>query len=124
MQIIIANSSDVPIYKQIVNQIIGEIVSGSLRSGECLPSIRALAKELKISVITTKKAYEELEKTGYIVTVAGKGCFVAPQNEDMLRENRLKQVEELLLQAHDTAGLYGITRAEVLELLSIIYEEA
>lgn len=124
MRIVVFNSSDIPIYQQIVNQIKSEIISGKLREEECLPSIRGLAKELRISVITTKKAYEELEKEGYIFSVGGKGSFVAPQNSAMLRESRLKQVEELLAQAHDMAELYGLTKAEVFELLSILYEEA
>ena len=124
MRIVVFNSSDIPIYQQIVNQIKSEIISGKLREEECLPSIRGLAKELRISVSTTKKAYEELEKEGYIFSVGGKGSFVAPQNSAMLRESRLKQVEELLAQAHDMAELYGLTKAEVFELLSILYEEA
>lgn len=124
MQIIISNISNVPIYQQIVNQIKNAIISGVLKEEECLPSIRGLAKELHISVITTKKAYEELEKEGYIFSIGGKGSFVAPQNVEILRESRLKQVEELLSQAHDTAELYGLTKTDVFELLSILYEEA
>lgn len=123
MHIIISNSSNTPIYQQIVNQIKEQIMIGVLKEEECLPSIRGLAKELRISVITTKKAYEELEREGYIFSVGGKGNFVAPQNSEIMHESRLKQVEDLLMQAHDTAKLYGLSRAEVFELLNVLYEE-
>lgn len=99
MDIIIANSSDKPIYQQIEEQIKNRIINGELEPGAALPSIRRLAKELHISVITTKRAYEELEQEGFINKVAGKGTFVAPQNPNILKERRLKIVEEKLLEA-------------------------
>ena len=96
MDIIISNSSGVPIYEQIVRQLKGLILSGQLAQGEALPSMRLLAKDLRISVITTKRAYEELERDGFLENVPGKGCFVAPQNRELLREAQLRKVEEEL----------------------------
>ena len=94
MLILIDNKSGVPIYEQIFTQIKGHILSGELKSDEPLPSIRGLAKDLRISVITTKRAYDELERAGYLYTVPGKGSFVAPKNEELLREEHLKKIEE------------------------------
>lgn len=122
MNIIISNSSDEPIYLQIVNQLKDHIVRGELSESEALPSIRNLAKELKISVITTKRAYDELEKDGFIVTMAGKGSFVASINKDMLRETKLKMVEEHLTEAVETAKLVGLSIEELKEMLELIYE--
>ncbi|MBB6444541.1 GntR family transcriptional regulator [Bacillus benzoevorans] len=123
MKILISNSSDEPIYLQIVNQIKDHIVRGELADSEPLPSIRNLAKELKISVITTKRAYDELEKDGFIVTMAGKGSFVASINKEMLRESKIKLVEERMTQAIETGKLIGLSLAELKEMLELIYEE-
>lgn len=122
MNIFISNSSDEPIYLQIVNQLKDHIVKGELAESEPLPSIRNLAKELKISVITTKRAYDELEKDGFIVTVAGKGSFVASINKDMLRETKIKLVEEKITEAIETAKQIGLSIEELQEMLELIYE--
>ena len=121
MDIIISNSSGVPIYEQIVRQVKGLILSGELPEGEALPSMRLLAKELRISVITTKRAYEELEREGFITTVPGKGCFVAPQNPELAREETLRRVEEHLSQAVDIAKVGGVSLAELSDTLNILY---
>ena len=97
MDIIISNSGGVPIYVQITRQMKGLILRGELKEGEALPSMRLLAKELRISVITTKRAYEELEREGFINTVPCKGCFVAPQNPELPRENPLRRAEDAVL---------------------------
>ena len=123
MKIIIANSSPDPIYEQITRQIKGQIISNELSEGEALPSIRKLAKELQISVITTKRAYEELEKEGFIDTVSGKGSFVAVQNKEFLREKKMKIVEEKLGEAVSEAKLLGISVKELKEMLFLLYEE-
>ena len=123
MDIIIRNSAGVPIYEQILRQIQGQILSGELREGEALPSMRLLAKELRISVITTKRAYEELEREGFLVTVPGKGCFVAEQNRELRREAVLCQVEEHLAKAVEAAAAGGVTQAEVQEILETLYQE-
>lgn len=122
MEIYISNSSTRPIYEQITDQIKAAIFSGQLAQGEALPSIRFLAKELRISVITTKRAYEDLEQAGFINTVPGKGSFVAVQNPQLHREETLKKVEALLQQAVDTAAAGGVSRAEVLETLTLLLE--
>ncbi|MEC1262596.1 GntR family transcriptional regulator [Bacillus swezeyi] len=122
MNIIISNSSDEPIYLQIVNQLKEHIVKGVLSESEPLPSIRNLAKELKISVITTKRAYDELEKEGFIVTVAGKGSYVAAINKDMLRETKINMIEEKMAEAISEAKLVGLTFEELQEMLKLIYE--
>lgn len=122
VNIIISNSSDEPIYMQIVEQIKEQIVRGELAESQPLPSIRNLAKELKISVITTKRAYDELERDGYIVTVAGKGSYVAEMNKEMLRETKIKMVEDKMNEAVMTAKLVGLTIEELEEMLKLIYE--
>lgn len=122
VNIIISNSSDEPIYMQIVEQIKEQIVRGELAASQPLPSIRNLAKELKISVITTKRAYDELERDGYIVTVAGKGSYVAEMNQEMLRETKIKMVEDKMNEAVITAKLVGLTIEELEEMLKLIYE--
>ena len=121
MDIIISNSSGVPIYEQIARQMKGLILRGELREGEALPSMRLLAKELRISVITTKRAYEELEREGFINTVPGKGCFVAPQNPELAREDALRRAEEHLSQAVDIAKTAGLTLSELTETLNLLY---
>ena len=98
MDIIISNSGGVPIYDQITRQMKGLILRGELKEGEALPSMRLLARDLRISVITTKRAYEELERDGFLENVPGKGCFVAPQNRELLREAQLRRVEDILTQ--------------------------
>ena len=123
MDIIIRNTGEVPIYDQITRQIKGHILSGALGEGEALPSMRALARDLRISVITTKRAYEELEREGFITTVPGKGCFVAPRNLELVRESALRQVEEHLQKAVEAAKLGGVTADEVKETLDILYRE-
>ena len=123
MKIIISNSSPDPIYEQVARQVKAQIISGELREGAGLPSIRRLAQDLQISVITTKRAYEELEKEGFIDTVEGKGSFVAMQNKELLREKKMKLVEEKMAEAVDEARLLGITRAELDEMLALLYGE-
>ena len=122
MDIIISNSGGVPIYDQITRQMKGVILRGELKAGEALPSMRLLAKELRISVITTKRAYEELEREGFLENVPGKGCFVAPQNRELLREAQLRRVEDILTQAVDEARKGGLTLEELQELLDLIYK--
>lgn len=124
MNIIISNSSDKAIYEQIAEQIKDHIMKGLLEESEPLPSIRSLAKELHISVITTKRAYNELEKEGFIVTMAGKGSYVAAQNKELLRESRIKIVEEKLSEAVIAAKSAGLTIDELEEMLKFFYEEA
>lgn len=123
MDIIISNSSGVPIYEQIVRQMKGLILSGELAEGEALPSMRLLARDLRISVITTKRAYEELEREGFLTTVPGKGCFVAVQNREVRREAVLCQVEEYLSQAVDAARAGAVGLEELTEMLSTLYKE-
>ena len=121
MDIIISNSGGVPIYDQITRQMKGLILRGELKEGEALPSMRLLAKELRISVITTKRAYEELEREGFITTVPGKGCFVAPQDPALAREDALRRAEEHLAQAADIAKTAGLTLSELTESLNLLY---
>ncbi|ERM92924.1 transcriptional regulator [Caldanaerobacter subterraneus subsp. yonseiensis KB-1] len=123
MDIIISNSSEEPIYEQIVRQIKEAILKGELEEGELLPSIRNLAKELQISVITTKRAYDELEKEGFITTIPGKGTYVAAQNKELMREKRLKIVEEKLLEAIIAAKAVNLSLEEIKEMLEILYKE-
>ncbi len=123
MRIIISNASQQPIYEQIVNQIKSLILKGELNEEDPLPSIRSLAKELQISVITTKRAYEELEREGFIETVAGKGSFVASQNKELLRERKLKIIEDKLIEVVEEGRLLGLDEGEVQEMLSILYRE-
>ncbi len=121
MHIHISNASDKPIYEQITAQIKSSILTGELRPGDALPSLRLLAKELRISVISTKRAYEELEREGFIESVAGKGSFVAQQNPELLREEHLRVVESYLQQAVDTARASGISLWELREMLGLLY---
>ena len=122
MELYISNTGQEPIYAQITRQIKDKILSGELKEGDALPSIRLLAKELRISVITTKRAYEDLEAAGFIVTMPGKGSFVAPQNPALHREESLKQVESHLQEAVDASRRGGITLAEVSETLQLLWE--
>ena len=122
MNIIISNSSDKPIYEQITIQIKTMVMNGQLKEGDLLPSMRTQAKELRISVITTKRAYEELEKDGFIATIVGKGSFVKAADTRLVREEKLKQIEELLSKAISTAQQSGISREEIEEIIDILYE--
>ncbi|HJG86842.1 GntR family transcriptional regulator [Pseudoflavonifractor capillosus] len=121
MDIIISNAGGVPIYDQITRQVKGLILRGELKEGEALPSMRLLARELRISVITTKRAYEELEREGFITTVPGKGCFVAPQDPELAREETLRRVEEHLTRAVEAAKSGGVTLEEMTDTLNILY---
>ena len=123
MDIIIRNSGGVPIYDQITRQMKGLILRGELKEGEALPSMRLLARDLRISVITTKRAYEELERDGFLTTVPGKGCFVAPQNQETRREAVLCQIEEHLSQAVDAARAGAVGLDELTEMLSTLYKD-
>lgn len=123
MKIIISNSSNAPIYEQISDQIKGMIFKGELEEGDILPSIRKLAKELQISVITTKRAYEELEKEGFIESVQGKGSFVGSQNKELMKEKKLKIIEEKLVKVVEECKILGITFGELDEMLRILFEE-
>lgn len=123
MTINISNTSGRPIYEQITTQIKSQIASGALAPGDALPSIRLLAKELRISVITTKRAYEDLERDGFIETVAGKGSFVAGQNLELLREHALTQIEERLGAAVELARQSSVSCDELKEMLELIYQE-
>lgn len=123
MQIIISNSSKEPIYEQITNQIKALILAGELQEGTAIPSMRNLAKDLQISVITTKRAYEELEKAGFIYSIVGKGSFVAEQNLEVIREKKLKVIEEQLSAVIANSREIGLSLDELNELLKILYEE-
>jgi len=123
MEIIISNSSGVPIYEQIKEQLKVQIVSGELKANELLPSIRALAKDLRCSVITTKNAYEELVKEGYVVNIPSKGFYVAEINQEVVREELLNKIEELLDSAVKLAKNHQIEKKVVEEILNILYEE-
>jgi GntR family transcriptional regulator len=123
MKVIISNSSPDPIYEQITRQVKSQIISGELAEGQALPSIRRLAHDLQISVITTKRAYDELEKEGFINTVGGKGSFVAVQNPELLREKKMKIVEEKLAQAVDEAKLMGIGEDQIAHMLQLLFQE-
>jgi GntR family transcriptional regulator len=123
MRIIISNSSPDPIYEQINRQIKAQIISGDLAEGEALPSIRKLAHELQISVITSKRAYDELEREGFINTVSGKGTYVAVQNQELLKEKKMKIVEEKLAQAVSEAKMMGIGVGQLNEMLMLLYKE-
>lgn len=123
MKIIVSNSSKDPIYEQISSQVKGMIIKGELQEGEGLPSIRGLARDLQISVITTKRAYEELEKEGFIETMQGKGSFVAMQNKELMKEKKLKIIEEKLVEVVEESQLLGLKYIEVEEMLKILFEE-
>ena len=123
MNIFIDNKSGLPIYDQIYSQIKSQIISGALREDQLLPSIRNLAKDLGISVITTRRAYDELEREGFIYTVAGKGCFVAAKNTELLREKNLRQIETHLQAIRDLAAACGLSREDIIEMFSVIEEE-
>ena len=123
LNIIIRNSSGQPIYDQIYEQIRAQIIAGTMQEGEALPSIRGLAKELRISVITTKRAYDELERDGFLYTVAGKGCFVAARDLELVREDNLRQIEEHLSAAVKLARQAAISRGELDRMLDLLEQE-
>ena len=122
MQLYIDNRSGAPIYDQIYSQIKDAILSGQVAEGEALPSIRALAKDLRISVITTKRAYDELEKEGFLYAVPAKGFFVAPKNTELLREENLKKIEAHLTEAVRLSVSCGLSREELREMLELLWE--
>lgn len=123
MEIFIDNKSGAPIYDQIYSQIKNQIISGALRENEMLPSIRGLAKDLRISFITTKRAYEELEREGFIYTLPAKGCYVAPKNVELLREENLKKIEEHIEQILQLAASCNLSKNDILEMVNFSLEE-
>ena len=123
VNILIDNKSGAPIYDQIYSQIKSQIISGALREDEMLPSIRGLAKDLRISFITTKRAYEELEKDGFIYTLPGKGCYVAPKNVELLREENLKKIEEHIDEIVRLAASCNLSKQEIMEMVNFGLEE-
>ncbi len=124
MEIIISSNTDKPIYEQITSQIKAMIMSGELKTGESIPSMRALAKTIHVSVITVQKAYEDLARDGFITTTVGRGSFVAAQNKDFIQEEQQKRVEEHLVQAADIARTNGIPLEKIQQLLKLFYEES
>lgn len=122
MNIIISNSSGQPIYEQIASQIKSMIITGELREGEALPSMRLLAKELRISVITTKRAYDELEREGFIVSFTGKGCFVAGKNIELIKEQHLKEIENHMQEILKLSKECGLKLDEMIEMMTLLYE--
>lgn len=122
MNIIISNTSDSPIYIQIVNQIKESILSGELKENEMLPSIRALAKNLSISFITTKRSYEELEKQGLINTVPGKGCYVSAFNKELVYESKMREIEEKLEESINLSKMLGLSKQDLMSILDNLYE--
>ena len=123
MHIFIDNKSGTPIYDQIYSQIKNQIISGDLREDAALPSIRNLAKDLRISVITTKRAYDELEKEGFIYTIPSKGCFVAPKNLELLREENLKKIEAHIQQIQQLAVACSLTKKDIHEMIDLVLED-
>ncbi|WP_426350647.1 GntR family transcriptional regulator [Alloiococcus sp. CFN-8] len=123
MDIIISNSIDKPIYVQIKDQLKTMIINETLKEGDALPSMRLLAKELRISVITTKRAYEELEREGFIETVGGKGCFVAGKNLDFIKEEQQRLIEEHLQEAVSSAKNIGVSLPELVDIITLLYKE-
>lgn len=123
MDVIISNSSNIPIYEQIKEQIKNKIITNELKYQEQLPSIRKLAKDLRISVITTKNAYDELEREGYVKTIPGKGIYVSGKNRELIREEQLQKIEGLLDTAVSIAKISQVTKKELQNILNILYEE-
>ncbi len=122
MDIILSNSGGKPIYEQIRDQVKEQVMTGALSAGDALPSMRQLARDLRISVITTKRAYEELERDGFLENVPGKGCFIAPQDRELLREAQLRRVEDHLSRAAEEARRGGISLSELQEMLELVYK--
>lgn len=123
VQVIIDNKSRIPIYEQVYSQIKSQIISGALKENDMLPSIRGLAKDLRISFITTKRAYEELEKEGFIYTLPAKGCYVAQKNIELIREENLKRIENHIEQIIQLAALCNLNKADLLEIFNFSLEE-
>ena len=123
MNVLIDNKIGIPIYDQIYSQIKSQIISGALKQDELLPSIRGLAKDLRISFITTKRAYEELEKEGFIYTLPGKGCYVAPKNVELLREENLKKIEEHIDEIVRLAASCNLSKQDIMEMVNFGLEE-
>lgn len=123
MNIIITNSSGIPIFEQIENAIKEAIFSNELKEGEMLPSVRSLANDLKISFLTVKRAYDELEKTGFIKTVQGKGSYVSPKNLDLIKEEKLKEIQDYIEKVYEISKLSNISKEEIKELFEMIFEE-
>ncbi len=123
MNILIDNKSGAPIYDQIYSQIKSQIISGELKENDMLPSIRGLAKDLRISFITTKRAYDELEKEGFIYTIQAKGCYVAPKNVELLREENLKKIEEHIDQIVQLAASCNLSREQILSMVNFSLED-
>ncbi len=123
MEIILSNASDRPIYEQITSQIKEMIMKGELKPGEAMPSMRKLAKELHVSVITTQRAYEDLQRDGFIVTVPAKGTFVSTQNQDFIREENLRRIEKLLSDAAVLGRENGLSLEELQNTLELVYTE-
>lgn len=122
MHLIISNSSSVPIYEQIKEQTIEQIMNDELKEDEMLPSIRSLSKDIKISLMTIKKAYDQLESDGYIVSIAGKGTFVASRNSNLVKEHAQKEIEDNIQKAIDLAARYDISKDEIIDLVNMLYE--
>lgn len=122
MHLVISNSSSVPIYEQIKEQIIEQIMNDELQEDEMLPSIRSLSKDIKISLMTIKKAYDQLESDGYIVSIAGKGTFVASRNSNLVKEHAQKEIEDNIQKAIDLAVKYDISKDEIIDLVNMLYE--
>lgn len=123
MEIIVSNKASRPLYEQIATQIKAAIMSGELKAGEAIPSVRALAKSLHISILTVQKAYSTLQEDGFIETTAGKGCYVSAQNQDFYLEEQQKKIEERFSEAIEIARASGISFDKLIELLTILYEE-
>ena len=123
MKILISNTSNLAIYEQIVHQIKDAVIAGGITEGEMLPSIRSLAKDLQISVITTKRAYEELEKEGLIYSVAGKGFYVAEQNTNMLKEKKVQMLEEELGRLAAEWKKAGLAKKDMIDYIQVLFEE-
>ena len=123
MQLLIDNKSGAPLYEQIYTQLKDQIISGALTEDQPLPSIRGLAKDLRISVITTKRAYDELGQEGFLYTVAGKGSFVAKKNTELLREEQLKKIEGHLSEVRRLAATISLSREDIREMLELMWEE-
>ena len=122
MHLVISNSSSVPIYEQIKEQIIEQIMNDELKEDEMLPSIRSLSKDIKISLMTIKKAYDQLESDGYIVSIAGKGTFVASRNSNLVKEHAQKEIEDNIQKAIELAVKYDISKDEIIDLVNMLYE--
>lgn len=123
MNIVISNESNLPIYEQIVNQMKNELIQGNLQEGDAMPSIRSLARDLQISVITTNRAYSELEKEGLIYSVAGKGFYVSRQNTNMLKEKKIQGIEEHMIELIRECCMAQLSREDTIKMLTLLWDE-